>query len=98
MEPSGVTYFMRNLAAQGILQRLSGILLSKPGGNTDATRFAEYDETLIKVFEEYKIPLIAIVTGMDFGHSDPMLTLPYGAMTEIDPVEKTVTILDSGVE
>jgi muramoyltetrapeptide carboxypeptidase LdcA involved in peptidoglycan recycling len=98
MEPSAVTRFMRNLGAQGILDRLEGILLSKPGGQyIKPARFPEYDQAVLKVFEEYKMPLIPIVTGMDFGHSDPMWTLPYGPMTEINPEKKTVTILENGV-
>jgi muramoyltetrapeptide carboxypeptidase LdcA involved in peptidoglycan recycling len=99
IEPYAVTRFMRNLAAQGILKRLSGILFSKPGGrNMTAACFPEYDQALLSVFEEYTIPLIPIVTGMDFGHSDPMWVLPYGAMTEIDPDKKTVRILENAVE
>lgn len=96
MEPPAVTRFIRNLAAQGILHSLTGILFSKPGGqHMTAARFSEYDQALLKVFEEYRIPLIPIVTEMDFGHSDPMWTLPFGAMVEINPDRKTVTILEN---
>ncbi|ETZ07138.1 microcin C7 self-immunity protein MccF [Holospora obtusa F1] len=98
IEPSVVTRFMRNLAAQGIISRLSGILFSKPGGSyMTVGHFHEYDQALLKVFEEYKIPPIPIVTRMDFGHSDPMWILPYGVMVEINPGENTVTILENSV-
>ncbi len=97
-EPLLVTRFLRNMAAQGILSRLSGILFSKPGGQQmTAARFGEYDQALLNVFEEYDLPPIPIVTGMDFGHSDPMWVLPYGALTEINPQMKTVNILENGV-
>ncbi|PPE03586.1 LD-carboxypeptidase [Holospora curviuscula] len=93
-----VTRFMRNLAAQGIISRLSGILLSKPGGSyMTVGHFYEYDQALLKVFEEYKIPPIPIVTRMDFGHSDPMWILPYGVMVAINPGKNTVTILENSV-
>ncbi len=99
IEPGGVTRFLRNLAAQGILSSLNGILFSKPGGkHMTAESFPKYDQSLLKVFEEYDLPLIPIVTCMDFGHSDPMWTLPYGALTEINPISKTVTILENSVE
>jgi muramoyltetrapeptide carboxypeptidase LdcA involved in peptidoglycan recycling len=99
MEPAVVTRFMRNLAAQGILSCLGGILFSKPGGqHMTAACFSKYDQALLKVFEEYEIPLIPIVTCMDFGHSDPMWVMPFGAMVEINPNDKTVTILENGVE
>lgn len=98
IEPTAVIRFMRNLAAQGILSRLNGILFSKPGGKImTSARFSEYDQALVTVFEEYQLPLIPIVTGMDFGHSAPMWILPYGALAEINSVQKTVSILESGV-
>ncbi len=98
MEPPVVTRFLRNLAAQGILQRVKGILFSKPGGkNIIFERFAEYDNAILKVFKEYGIGIIPIATWMDFGHSDPMWTLQYGALAEINAIEKSVSILESTV-
>lgn len=99
IEPIAVLRFLRNLGAQGILAKLSGIMFSKPGGYLiTAERFKEYDTAILKAFEEYELPLIPIVTQMDFGHSDPMWILPYGAITTIDPIAKTVTIMDGGVK
>lgn len=98
IEPNAVTRFMRNLAAQGILSRLRGILFSKPGGQLmTAARFPEYDRAIEVVFEEYQLPLIPIVTQMDFGHSDPRWVLPYGVEVEINPMNKTVSLLEEAV-
>lgn len=98
MTPNALLWFMRNLAAQDILHRLSGILFSKPPGtHMTAKQFSEYDQALLKVFTEYEIPLIPIVSWMDFGHSAPMWPLPYGALCEINPLTKTVSILEKGV-
>lgn len=98
IEPLPVLKFMRNLGAQGILSKLKGMLFSKPGGpEILEERFCEYDEVILRVFQEYDLPRVPIVTGMDFGHSDPMWTLPYGALTEIDPIQERVSILESGV-
>lgn len=95
IEPIAVTRFLRNLAAQGILQKIAGILFSKPGGvGIKALRFSEYDLAILRVFEEYALPLIPIVTQMDFGHTDPMWILPYGYVAEINPEVKTVFLLE----
>lgn len=40
---------------------------------------------------------MAIVTNMDFGHTDPMLVLPYAVMAEIDCDRRTVSILENAV-
>jgi len=98
MSPLLLKRFLRNMASQGILQKVSGILFSKPGGaDVVFSQFSGYDDVLLEVFNEFQIPLIPIVTNMDFGHSDPMWTLPYGILTEINPIAKTVRLLESGV-
>ena len=94
-----VLRFMRNLAAQGILAQLKAILFSKPGGEKITLEyFSAYDQAILEIFKEYDLPLIPIVTNMDFGHSDPMWTLPYGALIEVNPILQTLTILESGVK
>ena len=35
---------------------------------------------------------------MDFGHTDPMLVLPYGVQAEIDFEQRKFTILENAVE
>lgn len=98
MLPLNLKRFMRNLAAQGILERVAGILFSKPGGaNILSSQFNEYDEAILSTFDEYKIPKVPIVTCMDFGHSDPMWVMPYGCLTEINPIEQTVSFLEATV-
>lgn len=94
-----VLRFMRNLAAQGILAQLKAILFSKPGGEKIPLEyFSAYDQAILEIFKEYDLPLIPIVTNMDFGHSDPMWTLPYGALIEVNPILQTLTILENGVK
>jgi muramoyltetrapeptide carboxypeptidase LdcA involved in peptidoglycan recycling len=98
MGPSILARILRNLAAQGILGSIKGLLYSKPGGpHLTASLFPEYDKAILQVFEEYALPPIPIVTQMDFGHTDPMWTLPYGCLAEIDPARRSVKLLESGV-
>ncbi|MDR0727015.1 MAG: LD-carboxypeptidase, partial [Rickettsiales bacterium] len=100
-------YFLRNLGAQGILNNLNGILLGRPGGSFKKDqvaekeawleKYAKYDKYLLQICKEYGCTDIPIVTHMDFGHTVPQMLLPYGVLTEIDPINKTVSILESGV-
>lgn len=93
LEPIGLIRFLRNLAAQGILSIIKGLLFSKPGGyQITSDCFIKYEKAIFQVFEEYQIPEITIVTQMDFGHTDPMWILPYGANIEINPLKKTLTL------
>ena len=40
---------------------------------------------------------IPIVSNLDFGHTDPMFLIPYGAMAKIDVDNKTFSILENAV-
>lgn len=106
--PSTFSYFLRNLGAQGILDKINGILFGRPGGEFSKdqvtakekwlAKYKDFDKYLLKVCKEYNRTDMPIVTNMDFGHTVPQILLPYGAMAEIDPVQKTVSILESAVK
>ena len=96
--PEALASFLRVLAALGLLQRLSGILLGRPGGQVPSETFADYDRALLQVVnEEEGLTDMPVVTGMDFGHTDPMCVLPYGALARIDCEQKTFAILEAAV-
>ena len=91
-----------------ILNKIKGILFGRPGGEFKAEqtvekekwleKYQDFDKYLLKVCKEYGCTDIPIVTHMDFGHTVPQILLPYGIMTEIDPVNKTITFLENAVE
>ena len=96
--PTRVLRIMRSLAAQGVLKRLAGILVGRPGGQVPPEQFHEYDEVLLQVvaLEEGR-PDLPIVTCMDFGHTDPMFVLPYGIEAEIDCDLQRFAIVEGAV-
>jgi len=91
-----VLRWLRNFAAQGILQRLAGILLARPAGMDAAQRAAQHDAVL-KALDESGLTDLPVLADLDFGHTDPILTLPYGASAEIDCAAATLRILDAAV-
>lgn len=94
--PEDVTTFIVRLKKQTMLHNLNGILFSKPGGyGMKVELFNDYDKALLQAFQKDNKAIPPIVTCMDFGHSDPMFILPYGVLTEINPIKQTVTILES---
>jgi muramoyltetrapeptide carboxypeptidase LdcA involved in peptidoglycan recycling len=40
---------------------------------------------------------LPVLSGLDFGHTQPMLTLPFGALAEIDCAAAMLTIGEAGV-
>lgn len=93
--PSEVCYFLRNLTAQGIIQRLKGIIVGKP---LDERYYDEYKEIYKKVVcYEAKCPHLPILYNVNCSHTSPICILPYGVLAEIDCEHKRFSILESGV-
>jgi len=96
--PELVKFGLRTYAALGILPRLSGILFARPGGQIPVETHTEYDKVLLQVVaEENGLADLPIITNLDFGHTDPMFTLPYGLQAEIDCDKQTFTIFENAV-
>ncbi|MDP3562579.1 MAG: LD-carboxypeptidase [Legionellaceae bacterium] len=97
--PSGqLERFLRGLGAQHIIKRLAGIIFSKPGGHLmKSSDFKEFDHGILKILKEFDRIDLPVVTNMDFGHTDPMMTLPYGRIMQINVDEKQIAIMENSV-
>ena len=95
MSPSAFLHVLRNYAATGIFKQINGLLLARPYDNL---HWKEYDEMLIKVIrEEEGLEELPIITGMDFGHTDPVFTIPFGVKAEINCDKQTLAIIENAV-
>ncbi|OJJ14712.1 LD-carboxypeptidase [marine bacterium AO1-C] len=95
MLPHQFRWILRNYAASGILANIAGLIVARPYDNL---YHQEYDEVLHTVIrEEEGLDQLPVITGMDFGHTAPIFTLPYGVNAQIDCEEQTFSILESGV-
>ncbi|WP_114945078.1 S66 family peptidase [Microvirga calopogonii] len=94
---SHVLRWLRNFAAQGILPRLSGIVLGRPGGQTDEAYRREQEKAVLRALAEAGLQHLPVLAECDFGHTDPMTTLPYGVTAEIDCSRSRLTLLEPGV-
>lgn len=92
--PDYFRYWLRNYAATGILKNAKGIIFGRPYDNLYAE---EYEIELLKVLDEEGLYDLPVITQMDFGHTCPTFTIPYGRLAEINCVDKTFSILESGV-
>lgn len=87
--------WIRNYGSQGILEKINGIIIGKPYDNK---YYDEYKNIILKIVrDELKLNDLPIMYNMNFGHTSPMITIPYGAIGEIDCDKGEFSILDSGV-
>jgi muramoyltetrapeptide carboxypeptidase LdcA involved in peptidoglycan recycling len=92
-----VLRWLRNFAAQGILSRLAGFLPARPGGGMDEARRDAQQCAVLKALQQAGLPHLPVLADLDFGHTDPIVTLPYGAMAEIDCEKSSVRIQETAV-
>lgn len=93
--PTDVCYFLRNLAAQGIIDKINGIVVGKP---LNEKYYEEYKEIYTKVIgKEAKRPDLPILYNVNFGHNAPQSIIPYGVMAQIDCTKKSFSIIENSL-
>ncbi len=93
--PFVVGCMLRNYATQGILNKIKGIVFSKPKDYTPE-EIMELDEILLNIINiENNLSHLLVMTGGDLGHTDPKWILPYNCEIEIDPVNKRIVLVEN---
>ena len=92
MGESTLTWILRNLQAQGILDVIAGILVGKPARRS---RYESYQQVYRKVVgQEAGRPELPILYNVNIGHADPIGVLPMGLRCRLDAEQKTLTLLE----
>ncbi len=95
MPPHYFKWILRNYVASGIMQNIVGLIIGRPYDNKYVK---EYEEALIQVIrDEANLKELPIITEMDFGHTCPTFTIPYGIKAEINPINKTFSIVENAL-
>ena len=90
--PDEVACFLRHLSALGIINKLNGIIIGKPKGET---YYEEYKSIIKKVISiECNKKDLPILYNVNFGHSAPMCILPFGSLVTIDLEKKQIILED----
>ncbi len=89
MTPEAYLKNIKRLKNYGVFNQINGLIVGKP---VDETYYEEYKQILINELSVFDFP---ILFNLNFGHSAPRTIIPYGAEAEIDPTNKTLTILKS---
>ncbi|MCL1892307.1 MAG: LD-carboxypeptidase [Alphaproteobacteria bacterium] len=91
--PEQVLFWLRNYGATGILANLKAILFGRPKNEKNE----KYEAVILKALREYGRTDMPVVTHMDFGHTDPIMVMPYGVNATIDCEARTFEITESAV-
>ena len=92
ISPDYLLWYMRNLGAQGILNKINGIIVGKP---QDEVYYEEYKEIYLKILKEFNCQNLAIIYNINIGHAFGTGLLPLGIEYEIDLNQMTIKFLES---
>ncbi len=93
--PAYVGYILRNFGIQGILPKLSGLLVAKPKSYSSEEK-CELDREILKIVAgEFECRDLNIIANIEFGHTDPRHILPLGVNLKIDPVKEELAFTES---
>lgn len=91
---------LRSIGERGILERCGALLMGRPkawGFDTPSTPaqrdefVTAQEEAVARVMAEYA-PGTMYVTGLDIGHTDPQLILPYGGNITVDGPARRISV------
>lgn len=90
--PDFIKRTFRNLAAQGILNVIKGIIVGKPQGEK---YYEEYKAAIIQVVvNEEHLNDLPVFYNANFGHSKPIGIIPYGIKAQLDCNSKSIVLLE----
>jgi muramoyltetrapeptide carboxypeptidase LdcA involved in peptidoglycan recycling len=92
-----VLRWLRNYAAQGILERLHGIVLGRPGGQMDDAQRHAQKRAVLAALDEAGLINFPVLAEVDIGHTDPIATLPYATNARIDCTNGRLFLLEAAV-
>ncbi|MEU4396730.1 S66 peptidase family protein [Kribbella sp. NPDC023855] len=91
---------LRNFGERGLLARFDAVLWARPKSwsldqQLSSEESASYVENQYaaarRALSEYN-PDAVVVTGLDIGHTDPQLILPYGGTATITPATRSISV------
>lgn len=90
--PDFIKWTFRNLAAQGILKVINGIIVGKPQSET---YYEEYKTAITQVVvNEEHLDNLPVFYNVNFGHSKPIGIIPYGVEVKLDCENKTIVLTE----
>ncbi len=90
---SRVDSYLTDLKLSGVFDGIKGMIIGRPFGYTEKESL-DLQNIVIKNMKNYDFP---ILYNVDIGHTDPILTIPLGMMSELDSDKNDFSIIESGV-
>jgi muramoyltetrapeptide carboxypeptidase len=90
--PAEVDSHLADLELSGVFAQINGMLVGRPYRYSAGMRTA-FDAVILERTRSYRFP---ILVDLDFGHTDPVFTIPIGAHAEMDAARAIFEITEAG--
>lgn len=87
---SSVDRYLTQLNVIRVFNKIKGLLIGRLHSKTGFKKKKYFEDLLMSIVDNFYFP---IIINMDFGHTDPILTLPVGILVEIDTRKPSVQLL-----
>ncbi|MCJ1445483.1 MAG: hypothetical protein MMC23_005988 [Stictis urceolatum] len=89
-----------DLIAQGVFEEAAGLVVGRPFGYDSVEMREEYVGVIKGLLCEGRLAEknFPILFGVDFGHTTPMVTLPFDALAELDSEKDRFAVIEPGVK
>lgn len=88
MPVADVDAWLTDLDNAGVLKRLQGIVVCRPY-HYEPDMLTELQAVITRITANYDYPVVA---NADFGHTDPMTTIPLGATVQLNSVANSISL------
>ena len=89
---------MRSYCVAGLFASAAAVIFGRARDYSDADN-ARLDKMLVEVIGgDFEAPALPVVTGLDFGHTDPQWLLPLGVRAELDLDARALRLIEPWLE
>ncbi len=92
--PKTVDRIFTHLRQMKVFEQIAGMIIGRFSSDAGFSEQDSFEMILDQALKGYDFP---VMTGIDFGHTDPLVTLPMGIQCRIDTEKREITYLESGV-
>ncbi len=91
-----VDRFLANLRTKGVYERISGMLVgrTRTAGFEKSSTGIDLDRVILESTRGYDFP---VMVNMDFGHTDPIMTIPIGVRATMQAENRYLSIDEPAV-
>lgn len=90
--PELISYYLRNLGAQGIFDVIKGIIVGKP---YQEKYYEEYKKEFTRVLKEFGKTELPIIYNINVGHAFGTGIIPFGTKVSVDYDNKKIVLKES---